>query len=387
MTDVLWIVHAYPWQDQPVGGVFFRTQAQALARRGLDIVVAVPTPWAPWPLARLSERWQHYASAPAIVTENHVTALRPRYPNVPGEPRWAIPDRLIANAVWRERRSWRASRMIHAHSAVSGLAAWHLARRAGLPFVITFHGSDLNVWPNLHRDRMADLRLAAQAARSIITVSAPLLTLAKSITGVDGVLLPLGSDHRSLAALAIPRNAAREALYLTTRRIIVLFVGNLVRAKGVRELADAIMARGERFLGVFVGDGPEKGYGIAEHDSESLQYRGARPHDEIARFMSAADVLVLPSHSEGLPTVLVEAGSLGLPVIASPVGGIPDLLEHGRGTLLRGVSSAAIGEALDGFERNRSSAEAAARRLREFVLAEHDVDTNAGRLLDVYRLD
>jgi teichuronic acid biosynthesis glycosyltransferase TuaC len=103
--------------------------------------------------------------------------------------------------------------------------------------------------------------------------------------------------------------------------------------------------------------------------------------------MSAADVLVLPSHSEGLPTVLVEAGSLGLPVIASPVGGIPDLLEHGRGTLLRGVSSAAIGEALDGFERNRSSAEAAARRLREFVLAEHDVDTNAGRLLDVYRLD
>ena len=209
---------------------------------------------------------------------------------------------------------------------MSGLAAWHLARRAGLPFVITFHGSDLNVWPDLHPERMRDLRSAARAARAIITVSAPLATLAKSITGVDAVLLPLGSDHRSLSAFAMPRFAARTSLDLTTKRIIVLFVGNLIRAKGVHELADAILARGERFLGVFVGDGPEKGYGIGDGDTDCLQYRGARPHAEIARFMSAADVLVLPSHREGLPTVLVEAGSLELPVIASPVGGIPSLI-------------------------------------------------------------
>jgi teichuronic acid biosynthesis glycosyltransferase TuaC len=187
--------------------------------------------------------------------------------------------------------------------------------------------------------------------------------------------------------MAMPRNAAREALDLTTKRIIVLFVGNLVRAKGVHELADAIIARGERFLGVFVGDGPLRDYGIGDRDFDCLQYRGARPHHDIARFMSAADVLVLPSRSEGLPTVLVEAGSLGLPVIASSVGGIPGLVGHGRGTLLRDISSVAIGEALDEFERSRSSAKAAAERLREFVLAEHDVDTNAGRLLDVYGLD
>jgi len=266
------------------------------------------------------------------------------------------------------------------------LAAWHLARRAGLPFVITFHGSDLNVWPDLHPDRMTDLRAAARAARAIITVSAPLAALVKSITGVDAVLLPLGSDHRSLAALKVPRNTARETLDLTTERIVVLYVGNLITAKGVRELADAILGRGERFLGVFVGDGPERNYGISDRNIDCLQYRGARPHHDIARFMSAADVLMLPSRSEGLPTVLVEAGSLGLPVIASSVGGIPGLIGHGRGTLLRDISSAAIGEALDEFERNRSSANAAAERLREFVVAEHDVDTNADRLLDLYRL-
>jgi glycosyltransferase involved in cell wall biosynthesis len=83
--------------------------------------------------------------------------------------------------------------------------------------------------------------------------------------------------------------------------------------------------------------------------------------------------------------VLVEAGSLGLPVIGSAVGGIPGLIGADRGVLLDEVSSAAVGAALDEFERGRSAASAAAARFRAFVLAEHDVDTNAGRLLEIYR--
>jgi teichuronic acid biosynthesis glycosyltransferase TuaC len=101
--------------------------------------------------------------------------------------------------------------------------------------------------------------------------------------------------------------------------------------------------------------------------------------------MSAADVLVLPSYSEGLPTVLVEAGSLGLPVIASAVGGIPELLGNDRGTTLPDVSRASIAAALTRFLDDRSAAEAAAARLREFVVRDYDVDTNAARLVARYR--
>jgi teichuronic acid biosynthesis glycosyltransferase TuaC len=387
MTGALWVVEGYPWAGHPVAGVFYQTQAQALTRRGLDVTVASPTPWTPWPLSRLRPRWRRYASAPMFATDRGVTVIRPRYVTLPGEPSWAFPDRLIARAVFRERENWRHAQVIHGHSAVTSLAAWRLARRTGLPFVITFHGGDLNSWPDHHADRMPDLRAAAREARAIITVSAALAARAKAITGVEAVHLPLGSDHRSLAALAMPRADARAALGLPDDRIVVLFVGNLLPAKGVRELADAIVAKGEGFLGVFVGGGPIRGYRASDpRDPACLEYRGARPHEEIARYMSAADVLVLPSHSEGLPTVLVEAGSLGLPVIASAVGGIPALLGDDRGTILRDVSAEAIEAALSNFEHGRSEAEAAAARLREFVHAEHDVDLNAGRLLELYGL-
>lgn len=386
MTDAVWIVPAYPSADEPVGGVFHQTQARALARRGLNVTVACPTPWAPWPLSRMRMRWRHYAAAQRLGLDEGVTVVRPRYPGVPGEPRWAFPDRLIAQAVWRARASWVGAGLVHGHSAVTGLAAWRLARRTGLPFVLTFHGSDLNTWPDHNPDGVSDLRAAARDASVVIAVSAALAARVEAITGIAAILLPLGSDHRSLAALAVPRDEAREMLDLVDDRIVVLFVGNLLASKGVRELVDAILTTGDRFLGVFVGDGPLRGYGSDDpRGARCLRYRGARPHVEIARYMSAADVLVLPSQREGLPTVLVEAGSVGLPVIASAVGGIPELLGDDRGAILRDVTAEAIGEALVAFEKGRSAAQVAAARLCKHVLAEHDVDTNADRLVELYQ--
>jgi teichuronic acid biosynthesis glycosyltransferase TuaC len=386
MTDAVWIVEAYPWDEKPMAGVFYQTQARALARRGLNLTVACPTPLAPWPLPHLETQWRRYAAAPRAALDEGVRVVRPRYLGVPREPRWACPDQLMARAAWRARDAWAGASLIHGHAAMPGLAAWRLARRTGLPFVLTFHGGDLYTWPDRRPDRVADLRTAAREARAVIAVSAALAARAREVTGVDAIHLPLGSDHRSISALALPREVARAQLGLIDDRVIVLFVGRLVAAKGVRELVDAILARGDRFLGVLVGDGPERGYGGADGRSAScLRYPGLQPLNAVARYMSAADVLVLPSYSEGLGSVLVEAGSLGLPVIASAVGGIPGLIGEDRGVLLDEVSSGGIGAALDAFERGRSAASAAAARLRAFVLAEHDVDTNAGRLLEIYR--
>ena len=385
MTDAVWITRTYPWAGVPSQGVFYQTQARALARLGPSVTVACPTPWAPWPLSRIRPRWREYAKSPRRTIDEDVSVIRPRYLNVPGEPSWARPDHVIADAMWRSRAEWRGARIIHGHYSVTGLAAWHLAERAGLPFVLTFHGSDINSWPDEHPERLADLRAASTAAGAIFAVSQALAERTEVVTGVTPIHLPLGSDHRSLRAAVIPRRAARDLLKLPDDRVIALFVGNLKRAKGVRLLADAILDLGSPFLGVFIGGGSEEGYGYEDARGPNLlEYRGPRPHDEIVQYMSAADVLVLPSYSEGLPTVIVEAGSVGLPVIASNVGGIPELIGTDRGSTLADLSAASVVDALTQFIDDRSSAQSAAERLQDLVLRDYDVDANAARLLDAY---
>jgi teichuronic acid biosynthesis glycosyltransferase TuaC len=382
VTDAVWITPVYPWEEEPVGGIFHQTQVQALARLGVAVTVLSPTPWAPWPLSSLRPTWRLYARAPRVGKDEGVTVARPRYPNVPGQPTWARADSLIARAAWRARRQWTGAQLIHGHAVVEGLAAWRVARRARLPFILTFHGSDMNTWPDQHPERLPDLRTALREAAAVITVSASLAERVRVVTGVEALHMPIGSDHRSLAASALPRREARRILGLPDDRVIALFVGHLLRAKGVRELADAVVDLGDPFLGVFVGDGPEAGYG--EPGSGRLLYTGERPHDEVVHYMSAADVLVLPSYNEGLPTVIVEAGSLGLPVIGSNVGGIPELLGDDRGTILSDSSAQGVAIALRGFLADRDEAEAAARRLHQHVVEGYDVDANAAALLECY---
>jgi teichuronic acid biosynthesis glycosyltransferase TuaC len=386
MTDALWITRAYPWIEQPAAGVFYRTQARAIARLGPSVTVAAPTPWAPWPLSAVRLRWREYAHAPRRSEDQDVAVIRPRYVNVPGEPTWARPDRLIADAMWRSRRDWAGARIIHGHYSVTGLAAWHLAARAALPYVLTFHGSDMNRWPDEHPERLSDLREAVARAGAVFAVSQALADRIREVTGVEATYLPLGSDHRAIAARALPRSAARALVGLPQDALVVLYVGELKRTKGVCEFVDAILGLDGPLVGVLVGDGPERGYGT--HDpraAQRLEYRGAQTHEDVIRYMSAADVLVLPSYSEGLPTVLVEAGSLGLPVIASSVGGIPELLGTDRGRMLPEISATSVAAAVTAFADDRSSANEAASRLQELVKRDYDVDVNAVELLQRYR--
>ncbi len=384
--NAVWITSTYPWADEPVGGIFFRTQARALARLGASITVVTPTPWAPWPLGHLRGKWRSYARAPRSSEDQGVRILRPSYIALPRQPSLARPDRFIAGAALRTRRRWPAADVIHGHYSITGLAAWRVARSTGLPLVLSFHGDDLNTWPDSHPDRMPEFLRALRDAALVTAVSLPLVDRIRALSGVEAVHLPIGCDRPTLLQHALPREQARDLLGLPHDRVIVLFVGQVHRDKGIVELVDATLRLDDRFLTVFVGRGPDVGRGSSDPRAHGrLDYRGQCENAEVVRYMSAADVLVLPSHREGLPTVLVESGILGLPVIASAVGGIPDLLADGRGTVLPEISSDAITQALLHFVARRDDAEVAAGRLRQHVRDVHDADGNAKHLLDLYR--
>jgi teichuronic acid biosynthesis glycosyltransferase TuaC len=193
--------------------------------------------------------------------------------------------------------------------------------------------------------------------------------------------MPIGIDLRAYRELP-DRSAARQALRLPVDRLIVLFVGAIVRTKGVVLLKEALELLGRSdTLGVFVGRGPMLAEIAAGAQTLCV---GAIAPDLVRLYMRAADVLVLPSFSEGMPTVLVEAGAADLPVIATTVGGIKELLDDGRGLLVPPGSVDALAAAVHGVLSDPSSARARAGRLRDLVGREYDVDRNARTWMQIY---
>ncbi len=114
---------------------------------------------------------------------------------------------------------------------------------------------------------------------------------------------------------------------------LVLFVGYLYKLKRVDRLikASANLSKDFDFHVVIAGDGPERQKLESMARSlglENILFKGSIPHDDVPFYMAAADVLVLPSETEGLPGCVREAMACGIPVIASNVGGLPDLITN-----------------------------------------------------------
>src|SRR5262249_18452745 len=137
------------------------------------------------------------------------------------------------------------------------------------------------------------------------------------MNGVDGCLFQ-------------PRDRleARRALGLSAHTKLALYVGNLKPEKGPLDLARAwpIVARHlpDAELAI-VGAGPLRD-DVAASIGQGATLVGAQPLDRIPQWMAACDVLVLPSHVEGTPNVVLEALASGRRVVASAVGGVPDLI-------------------------------------------------------------
>ena len=166
----------------------------------------------------------------------------------------------------------------------------------------------------------------------------------------------------------------------------MLFVGRLAAQKGVATLLDAVPLLRTRAAVVLVGDGPQRA--ALERQAghlgpDRVHFQGFVPHAEVPAWLTAADVLVLPSIYEELGSVLLEAMAAGLPVVASAVGGIPDALGD-AGRLVPPSDpvalAAAVDELLDDPALAAELGEAARRRATAFSW-----DTLAGRVLDVYR--
>ncbi|UXI66337.1 glycosyltransferase [Tahibacter amnicola] len=185
------------------------------------------------------------------------------------------------------------------------------------------------------------------------------------------------------------RETTRVALGVPDGRLLVLFVGRLVALKNISLLlrAMALIVPTERPCLRLAGDGPERArieQEIAERGlQDAVHLLGER--DDVPALMSAADVFVLSSREEGLSNVILEAMGSGLPVVATAVGGTPELIEDGVcGHLVPDDDAAALAAALERLAVDHVSRQRLGRAARQRVTEQFSIDAMVGATLAIY---
>lgn len=340
--NILWVASNYPTPRNPSSGVFISEQAVHIGPE-CELEVLALIPWFP-PLAR-------YAEQRRLLT---VLPKRLRYPShtvkflrVPYVPPWRLPEdavtALTSIVVSLVARRWVRRRrgepdLIHAHMGLNAFTGAMMARVVKVPLITTVYGSDINLgirFPGGKRFRRWAQMFGLRSSQAVIGVSKALcrevVELGVSESKVHHI--PNGFDESKF--FAMNPAVVRSKLGLGLSEKIVLYVGNLVRVKGVDVLIDAFTRMrylsGEVLL-YCVGDGPDRGRLQAQAKECGLSQRvvfvGRRPHAEIPLWMNACDLFVMASRNEGWPTVLSEVLACGKPVVATAVGGIPEIVRH-----------------------------------------------------------
>jgi colanic acid/amylovoran biosynthesis glycosyltransferase len=284
--------------------------------------------------------------------------------------------------------------LLHAHTGIGGAHVLPLARRLRVPLVVTFHGFEVTATDEtLHRRR--DLGRVFLRRRETMKREGHLFIAVSEF--IRGRMLERGWPEERVALHYIGVDTERfRADPAVRREPVVLFVGRLIETKGVTHLVAAmrqVQARVPDAELVVVGRGPLQGdlERQAQDSGVRVRFVGVLPPEEVRAWMNRARAFCMPSVTasngtvEALAIVALEAQAMGLPVVGSRSGGIPEAVADGQTGLLAperdSATLAAHIEALltDDVLSQRMSAAAAARVRERF-----DLRRQTARLEDLY---
>ncbi|MED4036610.1 teichuronic acid biosynthesis protein TuaC [Niallia taxi] len=384
---ILWITSVYPSKEQPGNGVFHETQVQALKKLGLSITVICPTPQNHAVIRTLKKTYKR-KSLPFFEVRNGVEVYRPIYTALPGQLRWAQPDKRIAKAVLETIQDKQIQfDMIHAHFAMpSGGAAHIVSRELEKPWLLTLHGSDVHVYPSFSRSANRAFQRSVHAADEVVAIGRNLAEAAQKKTGRKSIVLPIGINLSEFNYEEIPKEKVRKELQLPSDKKLITFIGRLVKEKGVYELADSLNRLPDDMAVVLVGDGPARDdLKKHEHYGKRLFLPGQISNDKVKDFLQASDIFALPSYSEGMPTVVIEAISMKVPVVCTAVGGVPDLFGEYSHLLIQPKSVDSIVERVMDYTSGKYDLSAIKGNLFKSVQDNFHVGRNAVILEERYR--
>jgi glycosyltransferase involved in cell wall biosynthesis len=315
---ILVISNMYPTETHKTFGIFVKNQVEALRATGNEVDV--------------------------IGIKNPLTGKK----NVISKYlRWILETKM--NILTRGRKY----DVIHAHYVFpSGLLALLYKKLLGKPFIVTAHGGDI--------DRMAKKSpKIRQFTESILKEASHVVTVGEALYEEISNDYKVNANKLSIINMGVNRDVfrpyskkeIRHELQISDGVEPVLFVGNIIREKGLTELVEAFKLvktkrpQAELYL---IGASRNHAYREQLHQlmGDGVHFIEPLPQAELAKWMSAAEVFVLPSHLEGFGLVAVEAMSCHTPVIGADVGGLHYLLKDGSGLLVPAKQALPLAEAI-----------------------------------------
>ena len=319
----------FPNAARPRHGIFVETQLRQLLAGGrAESIVVAPVPWFPSRHPRFGTYAVH-ASAPREEQRHGIRVLHPRYLVLP-KIGMSLAPFLLAQSVKPviERVLIQFPfDLIDAHYFYpDGVAAVLLGKRFGKPVVISALGTDVNLIPRYRLPRQMIL-WAAKHAAGMITVARALKDRLVALGVPAGRIEVLRNGVDLQLFRPVDREGWRRRLGFS--RTTLLSVGNLVALKGHDLAIRALRLLPEIDL-VIVGDGPERAaLGALAQElavGDRVTFVPVLPQEDLRHYFGAADALVLASSHEGWANVLLESMACGTPVVASNVGGTPEVV-------------------------------------------------------------
>lgn len=317
--NILIITNLYPRPWEPNRATFNKQQFDLLAQRH-NVRVLVPVAW--------RDYWKHRKLIKQSGLENVRYAC---YFYTPKILYFAYGMYMLISlciAAWSWIKKVPCDVVLVSWAYPEGFAAKYIAKFLGCPYLLKVHGSDINV---LTQDKLRCSQIVniCENASAVVCVSQALRNKLKD--------LKVSSDKLHIIYNGVNKSRFFPATdYRDTKTKTIVYIGNLKKDKGVLDLVHAfaqVHGTHPDYELLIIGSGPEKAeleklvdhYGI--HSNVNLA--GVISHDMVASYLRYCSCLVLASYHEGVPNVLLEAAACGVPIIATHVGGIPEVVDEG----------------------------------------------------------
>lgn len=402
---VLVLTMWYPSEESPTSGTFVNEQSQAIKTLGVDIRVVQPIPFTPFPINIINEKYRKFSEFPMEKVTKGVKVYHPRYLTLPRSIFYKNVGKWMYNGILKTvlniYKTWPFD-IIHAHATYPCGFCANMIRNRHLPHIKTIH--------TIHRFSIIDVpnynprckkRVITSLTRSDwnIFVSMEGYRIAQSYT--NGMIDEKSSYitngvNISQFELKKEDEEAVEALRKEYGDSLnILFVGYLSKIKGIKDLLPAFKTlrdngpKGKIRL-FLVGKNADLGTYIENFVKRNdlgkdIITVGPVLHDHVKRWLSFADIFILPSHSEGLATVLFESLYMGKPAVFTKVGGTCDVvndMEHAL--LINPKSKKEIVSTLSRLIKDSKLRQQLSRNAHRLIKDKYTWGINAERNMKIY---